>query len=116
MSFNNNFGHLETIPESEPSYSYQAKKYGNNCEQRKFYLEAHQKAKPWRCVLPWSTDLRCTQGFYTDQLDSILQQSNLGPANCANMDQRWENFKLKVGIGSVLTLGVGAFLLFKILD
>tara|TARA_B100000945_G_scaffold320530_1_gene330890 strand:+ start:752 stop:1102 length:351 start_codon:yes stop_codon:yes gene_type:complete len=116
MSFRNNLGHLETIPESDPSYPYQPKQYGNNCQQRRFYLEAHQKSKPWRCFLPWASDLRCTDGFYTDQLDNILQAANLGPSNCANMDQRWESFKFKAGFGSAVALGLGLFVLVKLLD
>ena len=116
MSFHKNLGHLETIPESDPSYPYQAKQYGNNCQQRKFYLEAHQKSKPWRCLLPWASDLRCADGFYTDQLDSILQAANLGPANCADIDKRWNRFKLGLGLSGLVGLAVAGLVVYKILD
>lgn len=115
MSFAS-LGHLAQIAETDPAYDFKADQYGNNCQQRRFYLEAHSKPKPWRCYIPWASDLRCRAGFYTDQLDQILEQANLGITNCAESDQRWDSFKIKAGLGSALAVGLGLFVLIKVLD
>ena len=109
--------HYSEVPTTDPSFDFEPKEYGNNCEQRRFYLEDHIKGKkPLICQLPWVTDLRCTDGFYTDQIDQILETANLGLKNCGEMEKRWQNLKLSLGIGGGLAIGLGLLLVYKILD
>jgi hypothetical protein len=109
--------HYSEVPTTDPSFDFQPKEYGNNCEQRRFYLEDHIKnKKPLICQVPWATDLRCIDGFYTDQIDQILETANLGLKNCGEMKKRWQNLKLSLGIGGGLVVGLGLLLVYKILD
>ncbi len=109
--------HYSEVPTTDPSFDFEPDQYGNNCQQRRFYLEDHSKGKkPLICQLPWVTDLRCTDGFYTDQIDQILEEKNLGLKNCGEMEKRWQNFKLSLGIGGGLFVGLGLLLVYKILD
>ena len=113
------------MPETDPAVDFEPKQYGNNCEQRRFYLEDHIKGKkPWRCMLENKdetdknkvTDIRCLKGFYTNQIDQILETANLGLKNCGEMEKRWQNLKLSLGIGGGLAIGLGLLLVYKILD
>jgi hypothetical protein len=109
--------HVETVPASDPAHNYQPDEHGNNCQQRRFYLEDHIAGqRPWSCSLPWATDLRCTDGFYSDQFESIMQAANMGPANCAGMDKRWDRFKLGLGLSGLAGLAVAGLVVYKILD
>jgi hypothetical protein len=109
--------HYSEVPETDPSFDFEPKQYGNNCEQRRFYLEDHIKGKkPLNCHLFWATDIRCIDGFYTNQIDQILEEKTLGLKNCGEMEKRWQNFKLSLGIGGGLAIGLGLLLVYKILD
>ena len=117
--------HYSEVPETDPAFDFEPKQYGNNCEQRRFYLEDHIKGKKhWRCMLENKdetdknkvTDIRCLKGFYTNQIDQILETANLGLKNCGEMEKRWQNLKLSLGIGGGLAIGLGLLLVYKILD
>ena len=109
--------HYPEVPTTDPAFDFAPDQYGNNCQQRRFYLEDHIKGKkPLNCHLFWATDIRCIDGFYTDQIDQILEEKNLGLKNCGEMEKRWQNFKLSLGVGGGLAIGLGLLLVYKILD
>ena len=109
--------HYPEVPTTDPAFDFAPDQYGNNCQQRRFYLEDHIKGKkPLNCHLFWATDIRCIDGFYTNQIDQILEEKSLGLKNCGEMEKRWQNLKLSLGIGGGLAICLSLLLVYKILD